>query len=100
MNANICPNCSQPLVTFPEFVRKVEPLTIATCRACGKQARRSRAVWILLIVAGVLFGALAIALTRTDWQPLAILAVMVVALPLWFLAVKFIAWSVVPWKTV
>jgi uncharacterized protein (DUF983 family) len=99
MNAHNCPNCGSRLMSFSEFFRSARPSTVATCRGCGVQLRRGGAVWVLLFASFLILAGLAVALTITNWSPLQILLVMLVAFPLWLLAVKFIGWTLVPWQT-
>jgi fatty acid desaturase len=98
MSANACPSCGTRLMSFPEFFRAVQPATVRTCPSCGCELRRSGAVWVVLLAAGLLYAAFLIALTTTDWSALQILLVGLASLPVWIVAVKLIGWAAVPWK--
>jgi hypothetical protein len=98
MNAQTCPNCGSRLMPFSEFFRNVEPGTVATCPKCDVQVQRSGAVWVLLVAALFLFAGFAVYLTRGEWTPFQILLAMLIAFPLWIVAVKLLGWVLVPWK--
>lgn len=53
MTGNVCPKCGKAVMTYSRFLREAEPSKISKCGNCGAGLRRSKAVYLLLLVMSI-----------------------------------------------
>lgn len=90
-------------MSFTRFLREAEPNIVSSCSSCGTALRRSRSVWVLLIV-----GALAAAVSVGFAVPFAfarwgagaaVLAVFTLAVAA-VSGLKLCGWLLIGWEAV
>ena len=50
MAGNICPICGKAVMSYGRFLREAEPYKTSACGSCGSKLRRSRMVYVLIIL--------------------------------------------------
>jgi uncharacterized protein (DUF983 family) len=101
MNGNICPQCGKPVMTYKRFSREAEPFKISKCDNCGTSLRRSRKVYLYLLLMMIPLCAIClpvfITLTKARtsfWIEFPVLVGIVAA---WTVLTNYLAWRLIGW---
>ena len=104
MNGNICPKCGKEVMQYSRFIRKAEPYKIFACGSCGAKLRRSRYVYLYLLIMFAIMSLVTIPFFKimvtaqiSYWiiWPAAILCVAC-----WVLLINYLAWRIIGWISV
>src|SRR3990172_1058329 len=101
MPANQCPKCGQAVMTYGRFFKEAEPTRISPCGSCGALLRRSKGVYLLLLVMSLLLlvGALGLSFWQAyAWWLRATLGLLCLAA--WTLLTSYLGWRLVGWVAV
>jgi len=104
MNGNICPKCGNDVMSYKRFIREAEPYKISKCDSCGSSLRRSRKVYLyllLMMIPLVLIVLLAfITLTKSGTSFWIIISALILILAAWTLLTNYLAWRIIGWDLV
>jgi uncharacterized protein (DUF983 family) len=104
MTANTCPVCGKDVMPYRRFIREAEPWKISPCGSCGAKLRRSRNVFLFLLL--MMFPLAAIIAPLFLWLAKIQTAYWIILVVTLFLVVastilvNYLAWRLVGWVTV
>ena len=100
MSANQCPKCGQAVMTYGRFFKEAEPTRISPCGSCGASLRRSKGVYLLLLIMILMLipGFLGFLYWEaTIWLRFTIFLLFVAAMTL---LTSYLGWRLVGWVAV
>ena len=100
MAGNVCPKCGKAVMTYARFFREAEPYRVSPCGSCGVQLRRSRMVYLLLVVMVALLyipGAGLVAAMHHGLPLWAIALLGVLLVVGWIFLVNYLGYRIVGW---
>ena len=100
MPANQCPTCGQAVMAYRRFFKEAEPTRISPRGSCGASLRRSKSVYLLLLIMSLLLiaGMWGLWLWPAPNWPRATLGVLFLAA--WTLLTNHLGWRLVGWVAV
>lgn len=105
MAGNICPICGKTVMSYGRFLREAEPYKVSACESCGSKLRRSRMVYVFLLLMIIIL-ALGIFLPMFNilynahtsiWLGIVIGVALVAG---WSLLTNYLGWRLIGWVAV
>lgn len=100
MSGNVCPQCGKAVMTYSRFFREAEPYRISKCGSCGAPLKRSRKVFILLLVMCLILVVPILCIVNTIEQGLPTwigVIIGIVVLAFWVLLTNYLGYRLIGW---
>lgn len=104
MNGNICPRCGKAVMSYKRFFREAEPSKISQCDNCGSNLRRSRNVYLYLLLMIVIFCMIVLPVfvllvnARTSFW--IIYPSIIIIGAVWVGVINYLGWRLIGWVLV
>jgi len=104
MNGNICPKCGKEVMPYRRFIREAEPTKVSSCGSCNAKLRRSRFVYLYLLIMCVILCAISLPLFNvvetahiSYWF---IVPIAIIWFGCWVLFINYLSWRIIGWVLV